>query len=405
MKFRKLGVTAISIQNLKSKTFRSICLCCLVAVLSFTVFSGLILTYSLKNGLKSIEQRLGADLMIVPEGNKTDIEGALLRGEPGAFYFEKKTEAIISGVEGVSQISSQFFISSLSMGCCSFPIQLIGYDPKTDFVIAPWISSQLKGNLKDGELVVGSQIDAAAGGTLKFFGHKYSVVTKIEETGMGFDTSVFMNYATARQILDSARQIGVRFKFEGSDLISAVMIKADSGVEPSDLGVKIVDRLELDGIEADVVIPQNITSSAAESIRRFIVYIRIFSITLWLLALILLTVVFTFSIHERKKEIAVLRILGATRKKLLQLIFSEAAMISAGGAILGVLFASVVIFLYNTYIGVKLEMPYMLPQPEIIALITAASLLLTFGIGPVASSYSAYKIGRNEILVTMREGE
>ncbi len=343
--------------------------------------------------------------MIVPDGNKTDIEGALLRGEPGAFYFEKKTEDIISGVEGVSKISSQFFISSLSTGCCSFPIQLIGYDPKTDFVIAPWISRQLKGKLEDGQLVVGSQIDAAAGGALKFFGHKYRVVTKIEETGMGFDTSVFMNYATARQILDSARQIGVRFKFEGSDLISAVMIKTDRGVEPADLGDKILDRLELEGIKADVVIPQNITSSAAESIRKFIIYIRIFSVTLWLLALILLTVVFTFSIHERKKEIAVLRILGATRKKLLQLIFGEAAMISAGGAISGVLLAGVVIFLYNTYIGMKLGMPYMLPQPEIIALIAAASLLLTFGIGPVASSYSAYTIGRNEIHVTMREGE
>ena len=136
MKPRKLGITAISIQNLISRRFRTICLCCLVAVLSFTVFSGFTLTYSLKNGLKSVEHRLGADLMIVPEGNKTNTKVALLRGEPGAFYFEKNTESIISGIEGVSKISSQFFLSSLSTGCCSFPIQLIGYDPKTDFVIA-----------------------------------------------------------------------------------------------------------------------------------------------------------------------------------------------------------------------------------------------------------------------------
>lgn len=405
MKLRKLGITAISLQNLKSRIFRTICLCCLVAVLSFTVFSAQILIYSLKNGMNSVEERLGADLMIVPDGNKTDIEGVLLRGEPGAFYFKKKTEDIISGVEGISKLSSQFFISSLSVGCCSFPIQLIGYDPKTDFVIAPWISSQIKGKLKDGQLVVGSQIDAAAGGALKFFGHKYQVVTKLEETGMGFDTSVFMNFVTAKKILDSARQIGVRFKFDDTDQISSIMIKAENGFEPKDLGDEILDRLEREGIKADVVIPQNITSSVSESISKYIIYIRSFSIMLWLLALVLLTVVFTFSIHERKKEIAVLRILGATRKKLLQLIFGEAAIISAVGGIAGILLSGAAIFLFNTYIGMMLGTPYVLPQLETIAEITAASFLISFVIGPVASSYSAYRIGRNEIHVTMREGE
>jgi putative ABC transport system permease protein len=405
MKLRKLGTTAIALQNLKSRIFRTICLCSLVAVLSFTVFSAQILIYSLKNGMNSVEERLGADLMIVPDGNKTDIEGVLLRGEPGAFYFNKKTEDVISGVKGISKLSSQFFISSLSVGCCSFPIQLIGYDPTTDFVIAPWISSQIKGKLKDGQLVVGSRIDAAAGGILKFFGHKYQVVTKLEETGMGFDTSVFMNFDTAQKLLDSARQIGVRFKIEGSDQISAIMVKAENGVDPEDLGDRIIDRLEREGIKADLVIPQNITSSVSQSISKYIIYIRIFSIMLWLLALILLTVVFTFSIHERKKEIAVLRVLGATRIKLLQLIFGEAAIIGAAGGIAGIFLAGTVIFLYSTYIGMLLGTPYVLPQLETIAAITAASFLVSFGIGPVASSFSAYRIGRNEIHITMREGE
>ena len=240
--------------------------------------------------------------------------------------------------------------------------------------------------------MVGSKIDAAEGGALKFFGHKYPVATKLEETGMGFDTSVFMDYSTAKQILESAREIGVRFKFEGDELISAVMIKVENGFNPADLGDEIVDRLEVEGIKADVVIPQNITSSAAENIRKFTLYIRILSFALWLLALILLSVVFTFSIHERKKEIAVLRIIGTTRKKLLQLIFGEAAMISLGGAIAGILLAGIVIYLFRTYIGMKLSMPYLLPQPEIIVAITAFSLLINSGIGPVAASFSAYRI-------------
>jgi hypothetical protein len=52
MKPRKLGIAAIALQNLKSKTLRSVCLVFLVATLSFTLFSGILITYSLKSGMK-----------------------------------------------------------------------------------------------------------------------------------------------------------------------------------------------------------------------------------------------------------------------------------------------------------------------------------------------------------------
>lgn len=406
MKLRNLNIISIAVSNLKARAFRSTCLISLAAVLSFSLLSGSLLSSSLKGGMDSMRQRLGADIMVVPEGNKTDIEGALLRGEPGTFYFKKQqVEGIISDVEGVSKASSQLFLASLSKGCCSFPVQLIGFDPTTDFVIAPWVSDQFIDELKDGQLVIGSLIDAQEGGALEFFGQKYQVAGKLSETGMGFDTSVFINYHTAEAVLNSAKQLGISFKADGDDLISAVMIKVEDGYDPADLGKKITGQLDQEGIEADVVLPQNILSATTKSINNFILYVRVFSVMLWILTCALLMVVFTFSIHERKKEIAVLRILGTTRKKLLQMIFCEAVIISAGGSLAGILLTYLVIFPFNTYISMKLGLPYILPQPEKVAAITIISFLLTSMIGPVASAYSAYRIGRNDIHITMREGE
>ena len=186
MKLRNLNTTTIAISNLKSRAFRSACLISLVTILSFTLFAGFLLTSSLKGGLDSMRQRLGSDLMVVPHGNKTDIEGALLRGEPGTFYFKKQqTEDVISGTAGVSKASSQLFIASLSKGCCAFPVQLIGFDPNTDFVIAPWISVQLKKGLQDGQLVVGSLVDAKAGGTLTFFNQKLQIAASLTKPAWG----------------------------------------------------------------------------------------------------------------------------------------------------------------------------------------------------------------------------
>lgn len=405
MSRKRLGIIAIALCNLKKKAVRTTCLMGLVAVLSFALFSGLILTTSLRVGLDSMRQRLGADFMVVPDGNQAKFEGALLRGEPGTFYFGKDTEKILSGIEGITNTTSQFFITSLSTDCCSYQVQLIGYEPKTDFVIAPWISGQLKKNLEKGELVVGSKLDNQVGDTLKFFGHEYVVAGRLQETGLGFDTSVFMNFDTAQYILDDASEKGINYRFNNGDSISAVMVKADDGYDAAAINNAIVDHLREAGIKADVVASRTILTTASEHIKQFIFYVKVFSVMLWVMTAVLLSVVFTFSVYERKKEIAVLRILGATKGKLLQILFGEAAIIGGGGSLVGLILAFLVLFPFSTLISIKLNLPFVLPSPQRIALLAMLSFLLTGAAGPAASVSSAYRIVRNEIHATMREGE
>lgn len=402
---KKLGILVVARCNLKKKVVRTACLMGLVAVLSFSLFSGLILTTSLRGGLDSMQQRLGADFMVVPDGNQAKFEGALLRGEPGTFYFGKDTEKILSGIEGILKTTPQFFITSLSTDCCSYQVQLIGYEPKTDFVIAPWISDQMKKDLEKGELVVGSKLDNQLGDTLKFFGREYVVAGRLQETGLGFDTSIFMNFDTAQNILDDAREKGINYQFNKGDSISAVMVKAEDGYAAPQINNAIVDRLREAGIKADVVASRTILTTASDHITQFIFYVKVFSVMLWVLTAILLSVVFTFSVHERKREIAVLRILGATKGKLLQLIFGEAAIIGAGGSLVGLILAFLVLFPFSNLISLKLNLPFVLPSPQWITLLSMLSFLLTGAAGPAASVFSAYRIVKNEIQATMREGE
>ncbi|MDF3001491.1 MAG: hypothetical protein K0Q48_1610 [Bacillota bacterium] len=402
---KKLGIITIACCNLKKKAVRTSCLMGLVAVLSFTLFSGLILTTSLRGGMESMRQRLGADFMVVPDGNQAKFEGALLRGEPGTFYFGRDTTKILSDIEGIIKTTPQFFITSLSTDCCSYQVQLIGYEPKTDFVIAPWISGQLKKDLEKGELVVGSKLEHQVGDTLKFFGREYVVAGRLQETGLGFDTSVFMNFDTAENVLDDAKIKGIHYRFNKGDSISAVMVKAEEGYDVSAINNAIVDRLREAGIKADVVASRTIVTTASDHINQFIFYVKVFSVMLWVLAVVLLSVVFTFSVHERKKEIAVLRILGATKGKLLQLIFGEAALIGTGGALVGLSLAFLVLFPFSTLISLTLNLPFVLPPPQRIAFLAMLSFLLTGAAGPAASVSSAYRIVKNEIQATMREGE
>lgn len=60
--FRKLPLL-----NILRKPVRSAILLCLTAVLSFTVFGGALMVSSLRSGMTSLKERLGADIMVIPE--------------------------------------------------------------------------------------------------------------------------------------------------------------------------------------------------------------------------------------------------------------------------------------------------------------------------------------------------
>ncbi len=60
-------------------------------------------------------------------------------------------------------------------------------------------------------------------------------------------------------------------------------------------------------------------------------------IFLWVLAFAILTAAFCLMINERKREFAVLRVAGASRRMLSRMIVSEAAYLSLAGGALGIL--------------------------------------------------------------------
>ena len=104
---------------------------------TFVIFAGSMTVVSLQNGLKTLENRLGADIIVVPNTakRKVDPKTMILDGTPGYFYMEREKMTLISHIEGVEKVSPQIFLASLSASCCSVPVQIIGFEPETDFII------------------------------------------------------------------------------------------------------------------------------------------------------------------------------------------------------------------------------------------------------------------------------
>lgn len=400
---KSLSFSRLAGLNLKRRPFRTFGLVIVVSVLSFVLFGGSVLVVSLKNGMDSIGQRFGADLTVVPTGYDEGMEAILLKGEPSYFYLNKSVAQKISRIDGVSRVSSQFFLVTLSADCCSAHVQLIGFDPDTDFVIKPWIAKSYGGRIGDGQLVVGSDIATDGKKTLRFFNREYPVAAKLAKTGTGLDVSVFVTMDTISSLFQDAKKAGMKFLSETDpkNSISSVLIKTEPGYTADAVVHNI--RSKLDGVQ--VIKTKNMIAGIADNLGSLTVFLSALTAVLWILAAIILAVMFSVTANERKREFAVLRALGATRKKLVHVILTESFLISAAGGVLGILLSSAVVFPFSIYIGDRLGLPYLQPDFGVIAGILVLSLVLSCLIGPLASSYSAVKISRTEPYRNFREGE
>lgn len=353
--------------------------------------------------MDSLSKRLGADILVVPYGYEADIQGALLRGEPSTFYFDAQITGKIAGLEGIDRVSPQLYIATLNAGCCAYPLQLIGYDPETDFIIQPWLSSMLKHPLGDGEILVGSSINAQAGQKLKFFNRIFTVAARLEKTGMGFDTSVFMNFTTAKQLARESERIQSHPVAQDDRLISSVMVRIKKDADVKGVANGILQAYAREGVA--VVVAKNMLSEISGSLTGLSLFIYLLAGILWLLAILVLMIVFSISLNARKKEFSIFRVLGAPRSMLVKLILSESFLISLLGTVAGTMGAACLVFPFRAYIGSLLNLPYLQPAYGMIGMVALTSFFLSLTVGPLASIYAALKIGHSETYTTMRENE
>ena len=394
----------LSLKNLQAKPVRTACLMVVVAILAFTIFGGSVITMNLSQGLDTIQKRFGADLMVVPEGSSERAETLLLRGGINYFYFDPEITEKILHIDGVIQASPQLYLASLAnTACCDEEVQLIAYDPASDFVVQPWTSEKYSESVTDGQVVVGNNVSIRRNGKILLLGHEYPVAAQLSSSASGFDTSIFMTMNTMKLVISRAQAAGINFLPDNytDGLISAVLVKTEPQTSSSLIAHNIREQNE----NAEVIISQGVFSRISSALSGFVMYIQFFSIALWALAVVVLAAVYSGSIHERKKEFALLRIIGATRKRLVGIVLCESSLVGIAGGALGIALACMFIFPFADLISIKLDLPYL--DPSIIGIITlvTVSLLISAAVGPLASLYSAYKISKAETYFTMREGE
>lgn len=391
-------------KNVRRKPGRSVALIVLVAFLSLTVFGGAIIVMSLRNGLEGYEARLGADIVVVPNSATAhgDLDDILLHGISGNYYMTGKDYQKIKEVEGIETISPQFFLTSAKASCCSTRVQIIGFDPETDFSVQPWIRESYDSEIKKGDLVVGANLNVPYDRKIRFYNVDYTVVAQLEKTGTGLDSAVYTDMDTIKEMATNAKQLTEEETFRGVDVntaVSAVMIKVKRGYDIEDVAGNV--NVHVTKVKATAA--KNMVSDISKGLGNVSTIIGILIGAIWLLSITILIVAFVMINNERKKEFAILRAMGSTKKTLASVMGAEAGTVSAVGAGLGIILSSVVVFPLGNVIKSALELPYLLPRPGVIALLAVGAFAAAVAVGVASSVVSVIKITKRETGLILRE--
>ena len=394
----------LAYKNVLRRKSRSAVLIALAGFLAFALFMTAMIISALLKGFTSLEERLGADIMVVPyeAATRSSLENIVLQGNTGYFYMNSDVLDKISAMDGIERISAQYYLASATSSCCSIPVEIIGFDPQTDFTISPWIRKSNGKELQYLDIVVGNDLNAFVGDTLSFYGVDVRVAAKLDKTGTGYDTAVFTGRDTIKTLIQASldKKLNEYGNINAGNVISCILID----VSDDAVTEEVLNDINIHVKKVKAVQTKEMISGIAGSLAGVSYMGRLISICIWILALMIMAAAFLLMTGERKREFALLRVVGSTRKELALLVIGEGVMVSLLGGLFGIALGMAVLLPFSGLLEQTMGLPFLLPSAA--SMLTAALLaLILCGLtGAATSGISAYKIAGADTGTMLRVG-
>jgi putative ABC transport system permease protein len=237
------------------------------------------------------------------------------------------------------------------------------------------------------DVVIGSQVarnyDATIGSTLTIRGRSFVVSGILEPTLTGPDSFVFMPFPIAEQLLVESEPLLRRMALvPGSNVLpvaTAAAVLWKPGEDPEALAARI--RAGVPGVS--VLSP----AEAGHQIDRALVFVRSLvlgsAVVALLVAALAVANTMVTAVVERRREIGLRRVVGATRGQVVRLLVAEATLIGAAGALVGTIAGGAIAFALNV-VTERLGAPVFLVTVRLVvlAIVLPAALAGVAGLVP-----------------------
>lgn len=388
----------LALQNLGRRKVRTLLLLIAVAVCSGAVFAGAVVMRSIESSMVVGFTRLGADMLVVPEGTLTNITAALLTAEPTELTLDKGLAARISALKGVNRVAPQLvFRTELSgYGEPGESVDMIAFDADRDITVQPWLDTRLDRSIRENDVIIGAGRDERLGSEILLFGKPLTVYGKLGKTAVGtHERGLFVTFGTLDGLRDVMTQIcGVQAPLE-PDRLSGVLVEMSPGTTTTQVRFAILANFP--GVK--IVSGESMMTSIRQGLTALLNGVLALMVIMFLSTAVMVGVLFSVIITERRRELGLLKAIGARPSQILGMLMTEGAVATMIGGLLGCALGALLLRAYERSLVYYLDglgIPFMWLGSGATIAIAAVSVLLATLIGAAGALFPALRASRQE---------
>lgn len=388
---------SLALQNLGRRKARSLLLIAAVALGTGVVFTGLVLMRSIDRSMATGFTRLGADLMVVPEGALTNITAALLVVEPTDLVLDADTLAR-AGIASLGRVAAQKIVRVEHSGIGSHheTVDLIGFQPQDDFTVQPWLSEKLNRPLQAGDVILGAAREGALGSQLLIFGRPHVVYGRLERTGVGtHERGVFMSFETLEALASAIAGRGARPAVLAPGKVTGFLAELAPGATA--LQARFALLSSVSGVK--VVAGDTTLSGIRQGLATLLNGILALMALMFVSTALMVSVLFSAIVTERRGELGLLKAIGARRGQVLGMMLAEAVLATGIGGTLGIVLGVLALRLFERSLVYHLQnvgVPFQWVETPLAAAFGVGAVGLACAVGVLGVLYPAWAASRRD---------
>ncbi|MGA8413779.1 MAG: ABC transporter permease [Xanthobacteraceae bacterium] len=388
---------SLALQNLGRRKARTLLLLAAVAVCSGAIFTGAVLMRSIETSMAVGFTRLGADMLVIPAGTLTNITAALLTAEPTDLTLDASDLPRLERLKGVRKAAPQLIFRTDASGYGRGElIDLIAFDPRRDITVQPWLEQHLDRPLREGDVIVGGRREEPLGSELLLFGRPLTVYGKLGKTAVGtHERGLFITFATLDELRDIMRQIcGTKAPLEPNKL-SGVLLELAPGATTQQVRFAALANFP----DIKVVAGESMLTSIRQGLAALLNGVLGLMVIMFVSTALMVSVLFSAIITERRRELGLLKAIGARSGQIIGMLLTEAALATALGGVMGCVLGVLLMRIYEhslVYYLDRMGIPFVWLNTTTTGLIALACILLASLIGIAGALYPAWRASRQE---------
>jgi putative ABC transport system permease protein len=402
----------LAAQNVGSQRLRALFLGAAVMLSVGIGFASFVAGWALRAGIGTSFARMGADLVVVPPATLVNLTSSLLTVQPTDQTLALDLERQFAAIPGIDRVAPQRVVPALVE---NRPVNLIAFDPARDFSVLTWLEEHKPGPVTG--LIAGARQNAQLDASLTVCGMPLSVYGRLATTGVGpFDDAYFLSFDTLAEVVSFCRKASTTEKVplktkDGQvvpvadaehaelcspnlllDRVSAFLLQLSPGARLEQVKFRLAQFPNIKIVEGNTVL-----TSSRQALSTLLVGIALFTALQLAALLILVSLLFSAIVQERRRELGLLRAMGAKPNQVMTIILTEAVIITGFGGLAGLGFGAAVLLMFARSLGFYfglLGVPFSWPPLPVLQVSAMAAVVFSMVLGLLGALLPAWRVRR-----------